>query len=185
MAITDKIRSRDSDKWSPVDQLFRHAQAYLDCSQHAFGAIAVYSIPNSFEHARAAAYLFEHALELFFKGAIMSDKGELVTGHSLHKLYKDFRTQYGDRFKFISDIEAFTEWDPPWAHAEYSRYPFDVKGQKWPQALSISPERAVTQIAAVKQDFNKIIHEICGVTHDQTSNYTSEDISAGTANPQR
>ncbi len=167
MTTTDRIRSFDRDEWPRVDRLFRHAQAYLYCSQQAFDAMATSNMPKTFEHVCAAAHLFEHALELFFKGSIMSATGEQVTGHNLHKLHKKFQEIFRDRFTFTSDIERFTEWDTPWSHSEYTRYPFDRKGQKWPQPLALNLQRAVNETSSLKQDFNKIIHEICGTTHDQ------------------
>ncbi|AKJ63957.1 hypothetical protein L21SP4_00688 [Kiritimatiella glycovorans] len=109
----------------------------------------------------------------------MSATGEPVAGHNLHTLHNDFRSHYGDRFTFVSDIDAFSKWNPPWAHAEYTRYPFDKNGQKWPQPLFISLEYALSQTASLKHDFNMIVPEICSVTHDQTASEGLDDIAAG------
>lgn len=56
--------------------------------------------------------LFEHAIELFFKGAIMSATGKPAFGHDLSDLFDEFKNLYGYRFTFESEIDRFAEGLP-------------------------------------------------------------------------
>jgi HEPN domain-containing protein len=174
MTTDDRIRSRESDWYPPIDHLFRLSQAYLDCSNRLFHSLHASELPRTFDHVRAASFLFEHALELFLKGAIMSATGKQTFGHNLHDLYARFLAQYGDRFTFESEIERFTELDPNSTRAEYSRYPFDKDGEDWVQGNSVSLQRAIVQTDALKRDFNRVIASICGTNYDYTVNNPGE-----------
>ena len=61
---------------------FRLAVAYADSSHHIVRSMLAGELPATFAHAQTTHFLFDHAVELFLKGAILKITGKLL-GHAM------------------------------------------------------------------------------------------------------
>lgn len=151
------ISSTELDELSPARQLLHMSHAYLDCSEHLLKAIDQDQISPTFSHARAASFLFEHSLELFFKAGIFAQRKKINDIHNLPKLLDDFLSIYPQaESSFHSNIRALTEKDPHRPYGQYSKYPIDKDGCPWTGGSVLVIEHALSWIGLLRDDFKRL-----------------------------
>jgi HEPN domain-containing protein len=85
---------------------------------------------SSFHHAKVVVALFDHALELFLKGAIIQANKPIGNTHHLQELYNQFRNLYsGKIFEFEGDITNAVRNATITPYNQYARYPTDLGGK--------------------------------------------------------
>ena len=117
---------------SKAERWLLMAKAYQECSQHLFGEMNESRLPDTFHHAVVAAYLFEHAVELFLKGGIAWAGKEPPPRHCLEQLYNQFRNLYpGEEYEFSFSIADMVAPSPRTPYNQFTRYPADRSGKPW------------------------------------------------------
>lgn len=141
-----------------TERFFDLAQGYLDCSKHLFRSLEDEQLKKTFSHAQAAAFLFEHSLELFLKGAIIQARQSVTNTHILQQLYNEFRNLYpGKNFRFEGSIEEIVGRDASRPYPEYSRYPIDTSGNLWPENSHFEFEVWLEQLELFQKDYSNLI----------------------------
>jgi hypothetical protein len=153
------VFSWDLEDLSPSERFFHLAQAYVDSSRHLFKSLIDHSlVPATYSHAQAAAFLFEHSIELFLKGAIIqAGKGPAKT-HYLEQLHNEFKNLYqGKQFEFEGKIQEAVKTDPQRPIGEYCRYPLNNSGELWPGNRHFTLEIWLEQVELFQKDFERLI----------------------------
>jgi len=123
------VFSWDLKKLSRAERFFHLAQGYLGCSRHLFESMLDKSLDTTFSHAQAAAFLFDHSLEIFLKGGIIQAGRTPTNSHYLGQHYNEFKKLYpGKEFDFEGSVNDVVRMDPSRPHSEYLRYPIDISG---------------------------------------------------------
>lgn len=149
--------SWDYEDLSEADHWFLMARAYLDSGKHLFAQMISKTVESSFHHAKVAAFLFEHAVELFLKAAIVQAGRRAPATHRLGQLYKEFKNLYqGQAYSFEGNIDDFAAPDPSTPHGQFSRYPTDPSGKPWPGHRHIDLVIWYKQICAFSEDFQRL-----------------------------
>ncbi|MEW6441157.1 MAG: hypothetical protein AB1640_09525 [bacterium] len=149
--------SWDYEDCTEPEHWFLHARGYLDCSKFLFEQMAEERFDRSFHRAKAAVFLFEHALELFFKGAIAQAGGQIQPSHDLAHLYAEFRKKYpGKQFEFHGDIHCAVSKDSGVPQTAFPRYPSDRTGAPWPGHRHIDIAIWCTQVLLFSEDLARI-----------------------------
>jgi HEPN domain-containing protein len=153
-----QVFSWDLKGLSPADRFFHLARAYLDCSGHLFRSLNDKSLKRTFSHAQSAAFLFEHSVELFLKGAIIQALKRVANTHDLEHLYNEFRNLYpGKKFNFTARIDEVVTKDQARPYAEYSRYPIDTSGKLWPGNSHFDFDIWLKQLELFKKEYERLI----------------------------
>ena len=156
-----KTYSWDYDEWSEPRRWRRMAVAYIDASIHCFEGIAAGTLTQDFAQAQAASFLFEHALELFFKGAIAQAGLNPQGHHRLEEHHAQFRKLFpGKRFAFEGRIDEAVASDPLRPDSEYSRYPRDKKAQPWQVNTHFDVPLWLAQLQIIRRDFERLLPRI-------------------------
>src|SRR3954469_10794823 len=112
-ASQELILVDDSFDDSESQKFFRLATAYAKSSHFLFESIISGKLPATFEQAKTAHLLFDHAAELFFKGAELKKNGSFDKHHKLEDLYKAYQTSYPEtEFKLSGKIDETVRHDP-------------------------------------------------------------------------
>lgn len=152
------IFSSDVDERTPAQQLAYMGKAYLECSAYIFAGIIHDKVPATFHHVQAGGLLFEHALELIFKAAIVAAGKKPKDTHDLNALYRCFTELYPNApHLFKSNIDSFTDKDPRRPFGQFSKYPIDKAGKPWSVNSHVILETATEQIALLQKDFEWLI----------------------------
>lgn len=152
------ITSWELDGLSRADRFFHLAQAYLESSHYLFESMIDGSVRTTFGHAKAAGFMFEHSLELFFKGAITQAGKKPTNTHNLSQLYREFKNLYpGKGFSFIGKIEEVCEEDSQRPYSEWNRYPIDSSGNLWSKPLFYDPHLWASQLILFKEDYDRLL----------------------------
>jgi hypothetical protein len=157
------VTSWELGKLNRADLFVHFARAYLDCSHYLFTSMIEGSIKPTFSHARAAGFLFEHSLELFFKGAIIQAGKKPTITHDLSQLYREFKNLYpGKKFSFKAKVEEVCSEDTQRPYSEYSRYPVDSAGNLWSKPSFYDLHFMASQLILFKNDYVSIMSQIKG-----------------------
>jgi len=149
--------SWDHEHLPPAEHWFRMARAYLECSHHLLEAMIQERLASSFHHAKVVVSTFEHALELFLKGAI-AQAGQSVPAHhkSTHLLSKYRKLFPGEEFAFSGKIDEAVSETKTAPRNQYARYPEDPGGRPWPGHTHIDLSVWYREIRPFKEDFDRL-----------------------------
>jgi len=136
---------------------FLMARAYLDCSHHLLGEMIQERLSSSFHHAKVAVAAFEHAIELFLKGAIAQAHEPVPPHHRAADLLKEYRPLYADKeFTFAGKIDEAVSETPSAPRNQYGRYPTDPKGRPWEGYTHIELSSWYRELGPFKEDFERL-----------------------------
>ena len=123
-------------------QYFAYAEAYLDSAKRLCAVLARSRRKATFERGSVVLYLTQHAMELFYKGAILKSAPTERFSHGLPQLQNRYKTlypakKYQVRELFRVSYEGLTKdqiaqvqgLEPP--TDQLYRYPEDKKGKPW------------------------------------------------------
>jgi HEPN domain-containing protein len=114
------------------DHWFLTARAYLESAHHLFSEMIEKRANGTFHHAKVAASLLIHSVELFLKGGISQAGKKVPTIHHLDQLYGQFSKLYpGKGFEFSGAIGDLVQPSSQTPHNEFPRYPTDQSGSLW------------------------------------------------------
>lgn len=156
----NRIRVIDDNigDYSKPQLFFRLAIAYADSSRILFAAMIDDSSRRTFAHAQAAHFLFEHALELFFKGALLKKTGQYDNTHHLDQLQSRYRKEYPKKlFALSGRIEETVKHDPQAPKSEYPRYPVDQNGNVWTGYNAYSIDVWKQEIDHLRSDLARLV----------------------------
>lgn len=121
-------------------------------------------LPQTFAHAQTMHFLFDHAVELFLKGAILKSTGEIKRvkrPHDLQPLYSRYRKLYPKKeFDFKCRIVETVKRNPKSPHSEFPRYPVDIAGNVWEGHNAYTLETWLTETEHLREDFERLISQI-------------------------
>lgn len=146
---------------------FEYAEAYLDSAARLCAVLARSTRKANFQRGAVVLYLVQHALELFYKGAVIrkAPKERLVHGIPL------LRTRYlnlypGKAFliqpTFVPSYENLTKdqieqvkgSEPP--GDQIFRYPETKGGTPWEGLFAFEASSFYREITALKNDFTRV-----------------------------
>jgi hypothetical protein len=149
--------SWDYEHLSEPAHWFLMARAYLDCSHHLLGEMIQERLSGSFHHAKVAVGTFEHAIELFLKGAIAQAHGPVPAHHRAAELLEEYRRFYpGEDFNFTGKIDEAVSEKPSAPRNQYARYPGDPKGRPWDGYTHIDLSIWYQELRPFKADFDRL-----------------------------
>jgi hypothetical protein len=124
--------SWDYEKNTLAEHWFMMARAYQEASCHLFAEMIERRLGDSYHHAKVAASLLEHGVELFLKAGIAQAGKDVPNHHRLAELYGQFKNLYpGKKFQFVAAIDEMLTPPPHTPHNEFARYPTDQSGKPW------------------------------------------------------
>lgn len=157
MSADDVVVNDNFDDTLP-QRFFRLAIGYAGSSRYLFRAIIDGSLPPTFDQCQAAHFLFDHALELFFKGAIYEKTGKLEPTHELEQLYNRYRKLYPKKaFAMSGRIAETVKNDPNSPFSEFARYPVDSNGNLWRGQNSYTAVTWENEVACLCADLSRLI----------------------------
>ena len=140
---------------------FRLATAYADSSHQIVRSMLAGDLPQTFAHAQTTHFLFDHAMELFLKGAILKVTGAIENTHHLQQLYARYRKLYPKKaFEFTIRITETVEAKPQSPYSGFPRYPVDTDGNAWEGYNAYTLETWLTETEHLRQDLERLIREI-------------------------
>ena len=153
----DSLYLWDYENLAGADHWFRMARAYVDCSLHLFAGMEDGLLKRDIFHARAAAYLLEHSIELFLKAGILQAGEDVDPHHKLRRHYDRFRTLYpGETYSFQGRIEELVRETPRHPYLEFTRYPADRSGQLFGDPVHFSLPIWREQVQQFRDDFERL-----------------------------
>jgi hypothetical protein len=170
----NKLLSHKLTQLPPPQQYFAYAEAYLDSAQRLCGVLARSTRKATFERSAVVLYLTHHALELFYKGAILKKAPtEHRPDHDLQKLRKRYRALYpANRLDipaiFVTSYNGLTKQqiaqlqglEPPLD--QLYRYPEDNKGKPWSALLAFDPLSFSQDLRELRASISKAHEQIDG-----------------------
>jgi hypothetical protein len=158
VSIKNHVFSWELEPLSPSEHFLHLSGGYLESSIHLFEALADGSLSGTFSHARAAAFLFEHSVELFLKGAILRARGRVTSTHRLDDLHNEFRNLYpGKKFHFAGSIEDIVTPNSDRPYPQFSRYPVDSTGEPWRRcSVHLDLGTWLEELSQFKEDYNRL-----------------------------
>lgn len=140
-----------------ADHWYLLAIAYADSSAALFARMIAEEVDDSFHHAKVAAALLEHAIELFLK-AILVDLGEAVRpSHASDRLLAQVRAIVpADVLQFSARIDEAVLRQPEAPTNQYLRYPTDSRGEPWSGHTHIDLSIWFQQARMLRVDFERI-----------------------------
>ncbi|MEZ5942557.1 MAG: hypothetical protein R3C18_14275 [Planctomycetaceae bacterium] len=140
---------------------FRLAVAYADSSHHIVQSMLVGDLTATFAHAQTTHFLFDHAVELFLKGAILKSTGDIENTHHLQPLYGRYRNLYPQKkFELTGRILDAVKANPHSPHSEFPRYPVDTDGNIWEGYNAYTLETWATETQNLRNDLQRLIPQI-------------------------
>lgn len=140
---------------------FRLAIAYADSSHQIVRSMLAGDLPQTFAHAQTIHFLFDHAVELFLKGAILKSTGKNENIHDLQPLFGRYRNLYPKKaFEFTIRIAETVKANPQSPHSKFPRYPMDYKGNVWEGYNAYTLETWLSETEHLRQDLERLIQEI-------------------------
>ncbi len=147
--------------YSKPQLFFRVSIAYSNSSRHIFQSMLNGSLPATFAQAQTAHFLFDHAVELFIKGAILKLTNSIEKSHDLQSLYGRYRKLYPKKkFELTGRILDTVKKDKNSPHSEFPRYPIDKDGNTWQGYNAYTIEKWIAEAQHMCTDLNKLIQEI-------------------------
>ncbi len=153
--------SWDYDDYSVADHWFSLAWSYLNCSNLILSKmIDNEDLCSSFHYALVAGHIFEHSLELFFKGGIIqATKEKPPINHNIQDLFKKFRKLYPDKqFPLkgsFGGLPAPSDKSKK-PYGEFGRYPTDKSGNLWKGNYHLDLIKLYKQTCLYKEDFIRL-----------------------------
>jgi hypothetical protein len=139
------------------DHWFLTALAYQESSHHLFSEMIEQRLHDSFHHAKVAASLLEHAVELFLKAGIAQAGKDVPTHHQLDQLHAQFKNLYhGKKFAFTASIEEMLNPPQTTPTNVFARYPTDQSGQPWAGNTHIDLAIWFSQACKFLDDFKRL-----------------------------
>lgn len=140
-------------------QYFAYSEAYLDSAERLCRVLARSTRRATFERGAVVLYLTHHALELFYKGAILKKcPTERLTHHDLPTLQNRYRTLYpGKQYRLKelfrpsyvgltkNEIAQVQGLQPP--TDQLFRYPEHKAGKPWIGLHSFEPSSFGAELA--------------------------------------
>lgn len=155
------ITTDDIESNSPAEHFVNHALAYLESAVFLLENIEKKTFSDSFYHAQVTAFLFQHSLELFLKGALLFQSTKYEKNHKLKNLYDSYKAIYSDeRFAFNSQIDLAVKEDPDRPYSIYARYPYDKNDNFLWKGFSLNVQRRLKFFNDMICDFKRIICQI-------------------------
>jgi HEPN domain-containing protein len=140
---------------------FRLAIAYADSSHQIVRSMLAGDLPQTFAHAQTTHFLFDHAVELFLKGAILKSTGKIENTHDLQPLFGRYRNLYPKKaFEFTIRIAETVKANPQSPHSKFPRYPMDADGNVWEGHNAYTLETWLAETEHLRQDLERLIAEI-------------------------
>ena len=124
----------------PPERWQMESLAYVDAAAELFGRMSRGEFEPSWPRAKAAAFLFSHGLELFFKAAVAQSGEVFLWGHDLKRLHASYRERFPDaEFVLQPDINEFVRQNEPIPFYDFLKYPERISeiNQTWPAAIGI------------------------------------------------
>lgn len=150
--------SWDYEHLPEPDHWFLMARAYLDCSYHLLEEMMRMRLDGSFHHSKVAVATFEHAIELFLKGAIAQAGESVPTHHRSTALLDIYRRLYPDLdFAFAGKIDDAASESSETPRAQYARYPQDKHGRPWSGHTHINLSIWRHELLPFKADFARLV----------------------------
>ena len=147
-------------------QYFEYADAYLDSAQRLCTVLARSTRKASFQRGAVVLYLVQHALELFYKGAILKAFPKERLSHGVPQLRARYLSLYpGKSFRirptFVPSYENLTKaqvaqvkgLEPP--GDQLFRYPEDKRGVPWNGLHAFEAASFCREIGALQEEFNR------------------------------
>jgi hypothetical protein len=114
-------------------------------------------LSSSLHHAKVAVATFEHAIELFLKGAISQAHEPVPPHHRAADLLREYRRLYpGKEFEFTGKIDEAVSEQPSAPRNQYARYPTDPKGLPWQGYTHIDLSTWYRGLRPFKEDFERL-----------------------------
>jgi hypothetical protein len=149
--------SWDYEHCTLAEHWFLMARAYQESSHHLFSEMLEKRLDDSFHHAKVAASLLEHAVELFVKGGIAQAGKDVPSHHQLDQLYAQFKNLYqGKKFAFMAAIEQMLMPRPHMPANQFARYPTDQAGNPWAGHSDIDLVTWFNQACKFLDDFKRL-----------------------------
>ena len=147
--------------YSQPQLFFRLATAYADSSSHLVQSMLVGDLPATFAHAQTSHFLFDHAVELFLKGAIHRSTGVIENTHDLQSLYGRYRNLYPKKmYELTGRIREAVRHNPNSPNSEFPRYPVDTDGNVWNGYNAYTLETWSTETQCLCNDLGRLIPQI-------------------------
>ena len=133
------------------------AIAYADSSVALFARMIAEKVDDSFHHAKVAAALLEHSIELFLK-AVLVELGEAVRpSHASDQLLAQVRAIVpADAIQFSAKIDEAVRRQPDAPGNQFLRYPTDRRGEPWSGHTHIDLSVWFQQAKLLRADFERI-----------------------------
>ena len=156
----------------PRDQrYFEYAEAYLDSAARLCKVLARSTRKANFQRGAVVLYLVQHALELFYKGAIVRKAPKERLVHGVPVLRARYLKLYPGKAFLIQptfvpsydnltrdQIEQVKGSEPP--GDQIFRYPEDKDGTPWEGLFAFEASSFVREISALKNDFARVLAAI-------------------------
>ncbi len=144
--------------YSTPQLFFRLAIAYADSSHQIVRSMLAGDLPQTFAHAQTTHFLFDHAIELFLKGAILKSTGQPGNTHDLQSLFGSYRNLYPKKaFEFTIRIAETFKKDNKSPYSEFPRYPIDNKGKVWQGYNAYTLETWLIETERLREDLGRLI----------------------------
>jgi hypothetical protein len=143
----------------PPDRWFEEGLAYLDCALALFGRMTAGELIPNWPRAKAAAFLFGHSLELFFKAAIAQTGAAFPWGHDLRRQHDHYRRSYPqEQYAFQSNVSGFIEENAPLPFYDFLKYPERVEevNKTWDVTIHIDVAQWHHAISQTRDDFVRL-----------------------------
>lgn len=145
------------------EQYFAYSDAYLDSAERLCRVLARSTRKATFERGAVVLYLAQHALELFYKGAILREFPGERHSHGVAQLRRRYASIYkGKRFEirevFGTSYEGLTSeevaqvqgLEPP--VDQLYRYPEDKKGKPWKGLFAFEASSFSYELSILRED---------------------------------
>jgi hypothetical protein len=143
----------------PPERWYEESLAYIDSSFELFGRMTRGEFVPNWPRAKAAAFLFGHGLELFFKAAIAQAGGQIAKLHDLKELHSRYRERFPENeFLFQSDVAGFITENEPLPFYEFLKYPERISeiGKKWNAGIYFDLDRWYNATGHTRDDLTRL-----------------------------
>jgi hypothetical protein len=143
----------------PPERWHIESLAYVDTAEEMFGRMSRGEFEPSWPRAKAAAFLFSHGLELFFKAAIAQSGEVFLWGHDLARLHAAYRERFsGAEFVLQSHVDEFVRQNAPIPFYDFLKYPERISEikKKWPAAIGIDVTDWYNAVARTAAEFRRV-----------------------------
>lgn len=127
-----RLYSWDFQSTCPADGYFRLAHAFADSAVALFVGMTAGGTPSTYHHAKVAAALLDHGLELFLKGALVLAGQRPPRTHKMSQILCLYRRLYPDEeCAFTGSIDDAVRDSIMQPAGEFLRYPENRSGVPW------------------------------------------------------